>query len=317
MIDQLDAVKSDLEAALDELTRGAAGTGDVKAQLQGLTQLQRQIGGADATALTALKRDVAAAVALGQNAVQEARVTANLARTSDGERVADLAADSRAQVSSLMRDMHQFDEELEFASEQERAAYRQREAERRAYIAAEQAKGTPEGDLNAAGGAVGQMADAAAHGASSPEFQKRWDALADSTQKLRAAIIRDGGDVSKFDDRLRDDLRRILKSKGLTDAQIDAKLAEHPDNPLEAVKAYVASTEVTALERSAQRATTVAYIATPPARIVSPEFSGLDELAEFRAAGITLSDHNAAEPFAHGVTAREVAVASTNRTPAG
>ncbi|MEI9927610.1 MAG: hypothetical protein WDN44_07765 [Sphingomonas sp.] len=73
------------------------------------------------------------------------------------------------------------------------------------------------------------MADAKAHGASGPEFDKRWSDLVTATDHLREQVRASGGSTKEFDDHLREDLRRILKSKGLSDTQIDAQFAAHPD----------------------------------------------------------------------------------------
>jgi integrase len=73
------------------------------------------------------------------------------------------------------------------------------------------------------------------------------------TAALREKIIQEGGNVSKFDDGLRADLRQIMKSKGVPDDKIDALLAEHRDNPINAVKAYVAEHKIALAEHNPER----------------------------------------------------------------
>lgn len=306
LVGQLVVAQFDIEAAIGELARSGASTGPLLTQLQNLTQLQRQVGTATPATLAMLRADVGAAVSQSQSVAQDARGT-GAANTADSASVISLAATSRAQVSDIMRDMHQFDRELDFTSPEEEAAYRQREAERRAYIAQEQDKHTPEGDLNAAGGAVGQMADAKAHGADSPEFQKRWNELADSTQKLRAQLLREGKDVSQFDARLRDDLRTIMRDKGIPESQIDSLFAAHPDDPLQAAKAFVSETDVgriasrrNAHAETAMPETTIVAEASPVPSVVVPN-SALDAMAELTALGVIAVPHEADAPPSHGV----------------
>ncbi|WP_152528008.1 hypothetical protein [Sphingobium lactosutens] len=139
-----------------------------------------------------------------------------------------------------MRDLRQYDGLLQFENDAERDAYRQREEDRRKQHDAGIAEGGPEGALKASGAAYGQAVDLAVHGGSAdPALMRRVDELAASTAALRAGMIRDGKDVSKFDENMRDDLRAIMRSKGKSDIEIDALLAAHPDNPMDAMKAFV------------------------------------------------------------------------------
>ena len=255
LLGQIAAAQFDLEAVIADLTRDgapAAALLDSRSQLSALTALSRQMGSVSGAALAEMRAEIASLVATSQSTAQQARTAA--ASKPDAAELIGRAQEVRAHVNEVMRGMKDFDPYLRFENERDEAEYRRREAENRAYIAAQQAKGTPEGDLNAAGAAVGQMADAHAHGAGdSPEFKKRWDELVASTEKLREEAKANGVSTEEFDNRLREDLRRILKSKGLSDAQIDAQLAAHAD-PLEAVKASIASeSELSALERTAER----------------------------------------------------------------
>lgn len=240
MVGQLVVAQFDLEVAIAALTRSGGDAATAQTQLQNITQLRNQIGTASPTALAALRSEIVAAVAQSQSAVQEARSASSGGSVADVGTVASLANHAREQASSFMRDVRQYDDLLQFDSDADRDAYRQREEERRKRYEAEAAKGTPEGTLNANGAALGQVADLAAHGGSAdPALMRRLDDLADSTAALRAGMIRDGKDVSKFDENMRDDLRAIMRSKGKSDAEIDTLLAAHPDNPMDAIKAFV------------------------------------------------------------------------------
>ena len=291
-----------------ELGGNSAAISEGLAQLQVLASLQRQIGTASPSALATIRGEIAAVVSQANSAMQQGRTAATAELVTEEADVATLAATSRAQVTAIMRDMHRFDPYLSFASPEDENAYRQREADRLAYIAAEQAKGTPQGDLNAAGGAVGQMVDAAAHGAgNSPEFRERFDELLGNTQRLREQMLREGRDVSEFDRNLREDLRRILRSKGMSDAQIDARFAAHSD-PLEAARDLVENAgDLAQIESAANRAADAPDSARTTAA-EAPSVPGLDALmANLQSAGVTMSDAPPSGQPSHGVT---VAVAT-------
>lgn len=299
----------ELEKAIAALIGDGASAAQAQAQLGSVTQLRREIGSANPDTLAALRSEVTSIVAQTHTLVQESRavVAAGAARAEAAD-LASLAATSRAEVTTLMQDMHRFDPYLRFASADEEEAYRQREAQRRAYIDAQHAKSTPEGNLNAAGGAIGQMVDAKAHGAGeSPEFQQRWNDLVSTTEKLRDEVRRSGGSTKEFDDRLREDLRRILKAKGLTDAQIDAQFAAHPD-PLEAAKAYVQDGETTqrvsiSISKLGNRMTDASTIVAAPAPVLTLNFD--DVAAELCTTGTVTAEQQAESPFAHGLQSAE------------
>ncbi len=250
-------------------------------------------------------------VATSQAAAQQARTVA--AAQPDNAELIERAKEARAKVDEVMHGMKDFDPYLRFANEHDEAEYRRREEERRAYIDAQHGKGTPEGDLNASGAAVGQMADAAAHGASdSPAFRQRWDELVASTEKLREAARANGVSTEEFDRRLREDLRRILKSKGLSDAQIDAQFAAHPD-PLDAAKAYVGGEDVDAIAvkvaKNERVATENIVVSAPP----PPSSSIADAMATLRAAGVVSTEQHTDQGPEHGVTTQVAQVATPSR----
>jgi DNA-binding transcriptional MerR regulator len=153
------------------------------------------------------------------------------------------------------------------------------------------------------------------------------DELAASTAALREKIIHEGGNVSKFDDGLRADLRQIMKSKGVPNDKIDALLAEHRDNPINAVKAYVAEHKMslTAKDIDAIDKTTENRMkdsAAPPSPSQVGERHSLfprtgittaasDAMADLKALGVVHSDHDATAAPTHGVTTQVAAITDT------
>ena len=236
LLGQIAAEQFDVESAITEVMRSGADVSALANQAQLLQQLQKQIGSAGATTLIGLRAEIASAVATTQAVTQQARSIVATAAQAAAEALGAASANSRATVSAIMRDMHRFDPYLHFASAEDEAEYRRREAETRRYIDAQHAKGTPEGNLNAAGAAIGQMADAKAHGAGdSPEFESRNAALVKTADQLREALRATGSSTKEFDDRLRADTHIILRSKGMSQAEIDAHLAAHAGNPIDGI----------------------------------------------------------------------------------
>lgn len=113
----------------------------------------------------------------------------------------EASAAAHREVSDLAHDFYDkkiFDPYLKFASAEDEEAYRRQEDERQRYIKEQLAKGTPEGNLNAADAMLDQMKDAKAHGAdASPEFQSRYDAAEGATTRLRAALRARGSEVER------------------------------------------------------------------------------------------------------------------------
>jgi len=312
LLGQLVAVQFDLEDAIAELERSGSSTDTVRSSLQLVGDLQRQVGSANPVSLAAIRGEIAAGAATGRALAQQSRTLAGTETAS--EKLANATAQSRAVMDRLMADVFEariFDPYLQFGSTEDEAAYRQREAQRIAIIEAERRKGSPDGDLNASGAAVGQLADAAAHGAGdSPEFRQRWEELVTSTAQLRDAAHANGISTEEFDRRLRDDLRAIMRSKGLTDSEIDVRFAANPD-PLEAAKAYVDERDVSQLasQQSANVEATVATSATAEATTQYPETSAANAMAVLMAAGVTMSEPDPRAAPEHGVTT-EVALAA-------
>lgn len=294
--------------------------------MQALTQLQRSIGSASPSSLAAMRGDIAAALAQTQAVITQGRSAAT-GMDADDMAVANLASHAQAQASSFMRELRQYDDLLRFDSAEQERAYREREQEYRKQFDAGTARNTPEGTLAASGAAYAQAVDLAAHGGSAdPALMRRVSELAASTAALRAGLIRDGKDVAQFDAAMRDDLRAIMKSKGKSDAEIDALLAAHPDNPIEAMKAFVAeqkgvvtAKDMTAFENRVKEnaAPTAAegiklqpVLPLPSSDVLAASL--VDVGAELKALGVGLTEHNSAAP-AHGVTAN--AIKTDNKSP--
>ena len=307
MVGKLVVAQFDLETAIAALTRSGGDAVTAQTQLHNITQLRHQVGTASPTALAALRSEIVAAVAQSQSAVQEARTAAH-GVDGEGAALASLASRAQSQATAFMRNLRQYDGLLQFENDAERDAYQQRAEERRRQHDAGIAEGGPEGALKASGAAYGQAVDLAVHGGSAdPALLRRVDELAASTAALRGGMIRNGKDVSKFDENMRNDLRAIMRSKGKSDAEIDALLAAHPDNPMDAMKAFVQQDRAAVTERDLDKLATATQWAAPATTVLATEQVDdrrkSDAIAKL--AGITMADHPGGEDFAHGMTKQE------------
>ena len=194
MIGNLVAAQFDLEQAIAELTRSGAATEMAQSQLAKIGQLVRAAGSADAQALVAMQASVAGLVGEAQAVVQQSRQAGD--RAEVGETLAAVDARTRVTVQRIAADLFErriFDPYLQFDSEEEARAYRQREAERQEYIRRELAKGTAEGALNATNATLAQIDDAGAHGADrSPEYARTRSDVVDARDEQLAAMRRAG-----------------------------------------------------------------------------------------------------------------------------
>ena len=252
----------------------------------------------DLMAIQSIVQSGAVNAVLSQAAAQTSAQAA--ART-----VATTAAETRTETQTIAHDIFDkkiFEKYLRFSSPHDEAAYRKREAEARKYIDAQLAKKSPEGDLNAGGGLIGEMLDQHAHGAgNSPDFLPRWNALVDKTTKQRAAMHAAGEKTEEFDRNLNTAVRRFLKAKGLSDAEIDARLAGK-ESPLEAVKPYIGDDVASHdLEHAAAasvgtppvNASSVLAAATPMTVTPPPESAKIASIADsLKAAGVGMSPDN-------------------------
>jgi hypothetical protein len=299
---KLVAAQSSLERVIAELASRGASTGAANVQMARLASLQASVGTASAADLGALRGEIAAAVAQSQNMAQEAQQqVAASASASAALALADAARASRIATDEAMASLGNIP--LRFTSAEDEAAYLAREKERQLYITEQEGKHTPEGDLNATGAALGQMVDAKEHGAKGPEFDKHWKELVADAERLRTQMHNSGIQTQKFDDNLRDDLRLIMKSKGLSDAEIDAQFAAHPD-PLDAAKGLLTSDTDLGTFQKAIKAATVSDDARPVAE-QSPDIEGglVSVMAKLQSAGIKSGQvTDASQNPEHGLT---------------
>ncbi|MEK7342762.1 MAG: hypothetical protein AABZ73_02955 [Pseudomonadota bacterium] len=317
LLGQIVGARFALEAALTELARSGGNVAGVQNQAQALAQLQRNIGSASLADLAAMRGEIAAAVTQTHAVIEQGRAAQGPDATDDAA-LASLSSRAQVQATSFMRDLHQYDGLLQFDNAEQERAYRQRGEDYRKRYEAGMAQGTPEGALQASGAAYAQAVDLAAHGGSAdPALMRRVDELAASTAALRARMIRDGKDVSRFDADMCADLRAIMKSKGKTDAEIDALLAAHPDNPIDAMKAFVAdqagtvtAKDVATLENKMKEnaAPTAAQDIKPQSALPLSSSDILaaslgDVGAELKALGVGIAEHDSNVAPTHGVAA--------------
>jgi hypothetical protein len=215
-----------------------------------------------------------------------------------GSNVATAALETRHETETLAHDVFDqriFDPYLRFKSARDEEEYRKREADNKRYVDQQLAKHTPEGDLNAGGGMMGQMLDSHAHGAgASPDFMPRWNALVEKTEAQRNAMKAAGQSTQEFDQRLTTSVRRFLTDeKGLSAAESDKRLGTFA-NPLDAAKALLKDDskgdDLKKDKASGDRSSI-----------------DLDDIrSKLKAAGVTLSDKTEAEPK-HGVNVQKTA----------
>lgn len=349
MLSQLAAAQSELAASLAELRNAASTGGDTsalaegEAQLASLQALQQTVSTANSSMLVRLQTQVVALVATSTATMQQARAAATSGPDTASAALAAASTFTRTEVQSLRDDLFErrlFDDFLHFDSKQERDAYRRRDAEGQRYIDAQLARHTPEGDLNAAGGVMDRMLDAHAHGASdSPEFLPRWNRLVETARKQHELMRAEGRSTDEFDHNMQDSVRHYLKFQGLSDHEIEARLAASAD-PLEAVKPYLHSEhEAQALNQSMIRAgkeslgrdtaSMQVVVATDvnatPTAPLEPAFASLariptgldDVMAKLQASGVVAANAPPETDITHGVTTQGHRASSTGRASPG
>jgi len=327
LLNQLAAAQSELAASLAELGNANDGSALVEgqAQLSNLQALQLSVSTAGPSTLARLQTQVAASVAASAATIQQARATTGATQGSESAQLVAASAATRNEVHSLSADLfdrHLFDSSLHFSSAEDKAEYQRRDTDMRRYIEDQLARGTPEGDLNAAGGVMDRMLDAQAHGAgANPEFLPRWNRLVETTRKQHELMRAEGRSTEEFDRHVQDSVRRYLKSQGLSDHEIAARLAASAD-PLDAVKPYLRSErEAQALDQSVIRAgkeslgrdtasmQVVAVSADTPAVTSEPAFASLasvptgldDVMAKLQASGVVAANAPPEQDVTHGV----------------
>lgn len=197
MAGQVSSAQAQLEAIIEDLRRAALAGGDTAAlsqaegQLQRLGGLQRRLESAGPGALAALRAEVSASVAATQATTETARASTATAQTAEAALHAASEAAHRT-VSDLADEVfgkRKYDDLLRFASPEDEAEYRKREADRKRYIEDQLALGTPQGNLNAARAMQAQLNDAGAHGADAhPDFANDKAKLAHTEDGLLSAM---------------------------------------------------------------------------------------------------------------------------------
>jgi hypothetical protein len=252
-----------------------------------------------------------AAQAKGSTALAEAVITASAA--------------TRREAQNLAGDLFQrriFDPYLHFSSAEDEEAFRRREAEAQKYVAAQLARHTPEGDLNAGGGVLGYMLDAHTHGAGgSPEFMGRWETMVAKAQSQRAAMHAAGQSTEEFDRRLVAKAHDFLKAQRLSEAEINARLAA-VDGPLDAVKPFLkheAEGQHTehgiraASEPQPLTGVEASSAALPQGASLSIDMVGMD--AKLKAAGLQVPSPAEAATEGHGLAAVQPVAAARASLP--
>lgn len=303
--EQLNTAQRELDIAMLDMREAGANEAAIavlRDQAQNLVQLQRALTDRSRGGLDGLKGPVAAAVAISATLATSGREAALATKETNAAAIAAISAVARGQAEGLSRDIYErriFDPYLKFASSFDEDLYRRREEANKRYIDAELAKGTPEGDLNATGGMLDQMVDAAAYGAArSPEFKERWEQLRDTAEKQREAMRADGRSTDEYDQRVKDSVYHFLKAKGKTDAEIKTIFATHPD-PLEAVEPFLKTEgDAQQIERDARAAGAAKESSQTEAAAAAD-----DVFAKFKASGVALSEpaEKSCEPM-HGLS---------------
>lgn len=194
LLGQIVAAQFDLEAVVTELARTGGNPGDAQNQLQFLSNLQRSVGAANPVALAQMRSEIAATV----NAAQAVAAQGRSAASSDDKTVelAETTANTRRTIGDVSEKLFErkvLDPYLTFASPEDEAEFRRREAERQEYVRRELAKGTPEGALNASNATVAQLEDARDHGADrSPDFETLYSTAITAREQQRTAMVNAG-----------------------------------------------------------------------------------------------------------------------------
>jgi hypothetical protein len=249
MLEQARNQLADIQRALSSLGGDRAAHGRLSAEADRLSAIVSQLTQAVNASVFPLRGAdlvaIGSAVQSGEAhaALTEASASAAASSTTLTANVATTSAETRSETESLARDLfdqHVLDPYLRFKSSKDEEEYRQREAESKRYIAAQLARHTPEGNLNASGGVLGQMLDAHAHGAgASPQFTPMWNAEVEKAEALRNAMKAAGQSTKEFDGRMGTSVRRFLKDeKGLSESESDKRLGTFA-NPLDAAKSLL------------------------------------------------------------------------------
>lgn len=222
LVGQLVAAQFDLESAIADMMRNGAPASamlDSRSQLGSVIALRQQVAGADVKTLAAMRSDIAAMVAASQTAAQEAQQTAaggngGAVSLASARQVARKTVDEFEDAYFKQR---KFDPYLQFQSEEDEKAYREREAERQKEIERAKSLHTPEGDLQALRLSKAQLLDAGAHGADrSPDYAPTLERMNDAERNLVAA--KDVASPSKEQAGQHDPFDDVAPSRGVSPA---------------------------------------------------------------------------------------------------
>lgn len=172
-----------------------------QSQHQVILALKSQLASANPSDLPALQAQIASVIAEASSTIETARSGSTGAVARE---VALTTAQLRSSIRDVMGGMKDFDPYLQFGSAEEEEAYREREQARQAYIEAELAKGTPEGDYNAAAATRAQLLDAQTYGAGDhPDFDERMASLNNALRQTKRIAAEAGVSTSEGDAILR------------------------------------------------------------------------------------------------------------------
>lgn len=154
-----------------------------------LLSLKRQLTTAGVKQLAAISTEIAQVVASASSTARAAQQ----ASTGSGQiapgQASQMVREAVADFEDDYFKKRKFDAYLQFTSEEDERAFRERERERQAEIQKALAQHTPEGDLRAGMLAEEQLRDAGAHGADrSPDFQPLLDKVASSNAALATQV---------------------------------------------------------------------------------------------------------------------------------
>jgi hypothetical protein len=276
----------------------------VDGQLGRIATLMQSVGTASNAQLAAMSGTVAAAIGQSEAIAADARAqSAQAESAASSQRLSDARREAQQTIAALDDDLYKrkiFDRYLEFKSDEDKRAYREREEENRRALAAARAKGTAEGDLEALAIERRQMLDAGAHGADrSPEWQKRMEQMDEVRGNLRAAMRENGKDAKVADAIERDSTRAFLKSKGLSENEIDQAM-RRGHSVAAVIEPYLSKTTEPSTSPSQEKSNDHDKRASPR----------LQQLADaLRAAGVTPTD--SATSDGHGVKIDAAATINT------
>lgn len=189
---QISATRADLAKALAQLGTGDASRIQIALQLTNLSALSQQVSGANEASLQRMQAEVAATIAAAQSLADAGAGNGADAGAATPLTVAN--ANARRTAQNFVTDFyekHEFDKHLEFKSDEDARAYREREAERLKEIKEALARNTTQSNQRVLQLEQEQLKDAGDHGADkSPDFQSWKDQLNAQAATLQQAATK-------------------------------------------------------------------------------------------------------------------------------